>query len=86
MPQIIPIKEFKNTNRISEMCNNTDQPIFVTKNGYGDLVVMSMKTYEEKLAKLELYEQLAISEQQFENGGVLEARKALSNIKTKYGL
>ena len=86
MAQIIPIKEFKNTNGISEMCNNTDQPIFVTKNGYGDLVVMSMKTYEEKLAKLELYEQLAISELQFEKGEVLEAKKALSDIKTKYGL
>ena len=86
MTLIIPIKEFKNTNSISEMCNNTNQPIFVTKNGYGDLVVMSMKTYEERLAKLELYEQLAISEKQFENGDVYEAKKALSDIRKKYGL
>ena len=86
MTQIIPIKEFKNTNGISEMCNNTDQPIFVTKNGYGDLVVMSIKTYESRLAKLELYEQLAISEAQFEKGDVLEARKALSDLRKKYGL
>ncbi len=86
MTQIIPIKEFKNTNGISEMCNNTDQPIFVTKNGYGDLVVMSMKTYEERLGKLELYEQLAVSEAQFEKGEVLEARKALSDLRKKYGL
>lgn len=86
MTQIIPIKEFKNTNGISEMCNSTDKPIFVTKNGYGDLVVMSIKTYEERLGKLELYEQLAVSEAQFEKGEVLEARKALSDIRTKYGL
>lgn len=86
MTQIIPIKEFKNTNRISEMCHSTDQPIFVTKNGYGDLVVMSMKTYEKKLAKLELYEQLSISESQFEKGDILEARKALSDLRNKYGL
>lgn len=86
MTQIIPIKEFKNTNSISEMCHSTDQPIFVTKNGYGDLVVMSMKTYEEKLAKLELYEQLSISESQFEKGDILEARKALSDLRNKYGL
>lgn len=86
MTQIIPIKEFKNTNSISEMCNSTDKPIFVTKNGYGDLVVMSIKTYEERLGKLELYEQLAVSEAQFEKGEVLEARKALSDIRTKYGL
>lgn len=68
------------------MCHSTDQPIFVTKNGYGDLVVMSMKTYEEKLAKLELYEQLSISESQFEKGDILEARKALSDLRNKYGL
>ncbi len=86
MAQIIPIKEFKNTNGISEMCNSTDKPIFVTKNGYGDLVVMSIKTYEERLGKLELYEQLAVSEAQFEKGEVIEARKALSDIRTKYGL
>ncbi|MBR5340598.1 MAG: type II toxin-antitoxin system Phd/YefM family antitoxin [Erysipelotrichaceae bacterium] len=83
MPQIIPIKEFKNTNGISEMCNKTDKPIFVTKNGYGDLVIMSMKTYEERMAKLELYEQLSISEAQFEKGDTLDARKALSDIKEK---
>lgn len=86
MTQIIPIKEFKNTNGISEMCNSTDKPIFVTKNGYGDLVVMSIKTYEERLGKLELYERLAVSEAQFEKGEVLEARKALSDIRTKHGL
>lgn len=86
MTQIIPIKEFKDTNGISEMCNNTDQPIYVTKNGYGDLVVMSIKTYEERLAKLELYEQLAISESQFKEGDVIEAQKALSDLRKKYGL
>ena len=86
MTQIIPIKEFKNTNKISEMCNNTDQPIFVTKNGYGDLVVMSMKTYDERMAKLELYEQLAKSEKQFEEGEYSEAKQALHDIRMKYGL
>ena len=68
------------------MCNKTDEPIFVTKNGYGDLVVMSIKTYDERLARLELYEQLAVSEAQFEKGEVLEARKALSDLRKKYGL
>lgn len=86
MTQIIPIKELKNTNNISEMCKKTDDPIFVTKNGYGDMVIMSMKTYEEKMAKLELYEQLALSELQFKQGDAFDARSALSRIKEKYGL
>lgn len=86
MPQIIPIKELKNTNGISEMCKKTSDPIFVTKNGYGDMVIMSMKTYEEKLAKLELYEQLALSEAQLKSGNVSDARQALSDLQKKYGL
>ena len=80
MPQIIPIKELKNTNGISEMCKKTSDPIFVTKNGYGDMVIMSMKTYEERLAKLELYEQLALSEAQLKSGNVSDARQALSDL------
>ena len=49
MPQIVPIKELKNTNRISQMCHESREPIYVTKNGYGDLVVMSIEAYEEML-------------------------------------
>jgi PHD/YefM family antitoxin component YafN of YafNO toxin-antitoxin module len=48
----------------------------ITKNGYGDLVVIRMKTYEERLAKLELYEQLAISEDQDEEGRRTQKRKS----------
>ena len=46
MPQIVPIRDLRNTNEISQLCHVKDEPIFVTKNGYGDLVVMSIKTYE----------------------------------------
>ena len=46
MPQIVPIRDLRNTNEISQLCHAKDEPIFVTKNGYGDLVVMSIKTYE----------------------------------------
>ena len=46
MPQIVPIRDLKNTNKISQMCHDSEEPIFVTKNGYGDIVMMSMETYE----------------------------------------
>ena len=46
MPQIVPMKDLRNTNEISERCHAVNEPIFVTKNGYGDLVIMSMETYE----------------------------------------
>lgn len=86
MPQIIPIRELKNTNGISEMCKKRNEPIFVTKNGYGDMVVMSMNTYEEMFRKLELYQELAISEKQFQVGRSKDAVNALSDMRDKYGL
>ena len=46
MPQIIPIKDLKNTSEITDMCHKTEEPIYVTKNGYGDMVIMSMEIYE----------------------------------------
>ena len=86
MPQIIPIRELKNTNHIAELCRSTNEPIFVTKNGYGEMVVMSMKTYEEQLRRLELYRELAISESQFAEGNKKDARAALSDVREKYEL
>ncbi len=86
MPQIIPIKELKNTNGISEMCHNSKEPIFVTKNGYGDMVFMSIDTYEELFRKLELYKEIAISEKQYQEGKYKDARLVLSEIEKKYDL
>ena len=52
MPHIIPIRDLRDTTKISEICNTTNEPIFVTKNGYGDMVVMSMTAYEQRLAPI----------------------------------
>lgn len=46
MPQIRPITDLRNTTEISELCHARKEPVFITKNGYGDLVIMSMETYE----------------------------------------
>ena len=43
MPEIIPIRDLKNTNAISQRCHETQEPIFVTKSGYGNMVIMSIK-------------------------------------------
>ena len=42
--QIVPIRDLRDTNEISERCKNSREPIFVTKNGYGDMVLMSLET------------------------------------------
>ena len=46
MPQIRPITDLRNTTEISEICHAKQEPVFITKNGYGDLVIMSIETYE----------------------------------------
>ena len=66
MPQIIPIKDLKNTSEISEMCHKTDEPIYVTKNGYGDMVIMSMEIYESTMRQIAMYRDIEISEKQVE--------------------
>ena len=86
MPQIIPIKDLKNTAEISDMCHKMEEPIFVTKNGYGDMVIMSMESYESTMKQLTLYKDIEISERQIELGQVKDARAALGETRKKYGL
>ena len=86
MPQIIPIKDLKNTSEISEMCHKTQEPIYITKNGYGDMVIMSMENYESTIKQLTMYRDIEISEKQIEAGQVKDARMALREMRAKYGL
>ncbi len=86
MPQIIPIKDLKNTSEISEWCHKSAEPIYITKNGYGDMVIMSMETYENTMRRLSVYKDIELSEKQAQNGQVKEARSALAGIRTKYGI
>ena len=86
MPQIIPIRDLKNTTEISNRCHAVGEPIFVTKNGYGDLVVMSMETYEERMRILDVYAKLAEAEKQIAEGQVLSAEDSMKGLREKYGL
>ncbi len=86
MPQIIPIKDLKNTSEISDMCHKADEPIYITKNGYGDMVIMSMEIYENTMKRLSMYRDIEISEKQLETGQIKDARTALTEMRAKYGL
>ncbi len=85
MPQIIPIKDLKNTSRISDLCHNSEEPIYITKNGYGDMVLMSMDVYEQNMKQLNFYRELEISERQIQEGKTKDARKSSESIKEQYG-
>ena len=83
MPQIIPIKDLKNTSEISDMCHKSDEPIYITKNGYGDMVIMSMEVYECVMRQLAIYRDIELSERQLENEQTKDARTALAGMREK---
>lgn len=68
------------------MCHRTDEPIYVTKNGYGDMVIMSIESYEHTMKQLKMYEDFEVSERQIKEGKVKDARKSLSSMRERYGL
>lgn len=86
MPLIVPIKDLKNTSAISEKCHESDEPIFITKNGYGDMVLMSIELFESTQKKWSMYSDIETSEQQIKDGKVKDARRLLAAVREKYGL
>ena len=84
MPQIIPIKDLKNTSEISELCHKSQGPIYVTKNGYGDMVIMSMEFYESTMRQINMYREIEISEQQIIVGQTKDAKSSLDKLRNRY--
>lgn len=85
MPTIKPISDLRNNfNQISEICHKDGEPVFITKNGQGDLVVMSMALYEKQQALLELYQRLGEAEAQ-SNAGVerISHKDLMNNLREK---
>ena len=69
MPVIKPISDLRNkANQISDLAETMDEPIFITRNGEGDLVVMSMALYSKLQLKLELFGKLAVAQAQRASG------------------
>jgi prevent-host-death family protein len=65
MPNIRPISDLRNNaNDISEICHQTREPVFITKNGVGDMVVMSLETFERQQSLINLYAKLAEAEEE----------------------
>ena len=83
MPRIIPIRDLKNTTEISQMCHDEDEPIFITKNGYGDMVIMSMKAYEERMFGLDLEAKLEVAEEQLAAGDTISHEEVFARLRAK---
>ena len=64
----------------------TSSAIFITKNGYGDMLIMSMETFEKSTFLNNLYDRLALAEADLKAGRVSDVDEAISDIRKKYGL
>lgn len=86
MPQIIPIRDLKKTSELSELCRDSKEPVFITKNGYGDMVIMSMETYERTMFLNDVYRKLEQGEASIRSGNVIEGFDSLKVIREKHGI
>jgi len=86
MPKIVPISDLRNNfNEISETCHKEAEPVYITKNGKGDLVVMSLAYFEQIQAKLDLYEKLATAEAEKANGApTVSHEDFMETLRRKY--
>ena len=82
MPNIRPSSDLRNRyNEISEFCNNYSEPVYITKNGKGDLAVMSIETYENLVGKFELNKLLGEGIEAMNKKEVRPFREALNDIQ-----
>ena len=84
--QIIPMRDLKNTVEVERKCAEENGPVYVTKNGYGRLVVMDINYYERTMRKM--YEAKLIMEglDDIKNGRTLDGDEALAAMRKKYGI
>ena len=85
MPIIMPIKELRNTTEISNIAHKEQEPIFITKNGYSDLVVMSSELYDKILRANRIDQAIFESEQEVLNGAkAVDASYVFEELEKKY--
>ena len=84
--QIIPMRDLKNTVEVERLCAEENGPVFVTKNGYGRLVVMDLDYYEKTMRKMDEAKTIldGLKDVKYEN--TVEGDTAISKIRSKYGI
>lgn len=86
MPTIRPSSDLRNSyNEISEFCHKYNEPVFITKNGTGDLVVLSNAEYERLAGKQELHRMLDEGFADMESGKHRPAKDVFADVERKFG-
>lgn len=82
MPTIKSSTDLRNNyNEISTFCHETKEPVFITKNGRGDLAVMSIDLFNKFMSKYELYSLLDQSKSDFNNNRTLSFEESMQNLR-----
>ncbi|MGN0586127.1 MAG: type II toxin-antitoxin system Phd/YefM family antitoxin [Oscillospiraceae bacterium] len=82
MPTIRPSADLRNNyNEISDFCHKYSEPVFITKNGKGDLAVMSMETYEALKGRLELYSVIQQGIEDVRSGNEIPFDQGIESIR-----
>lgn len=85
MPLIMPIKELRETNKISAIAHEKQEPIFITRNGYSDLVVMSTELYDSFVRMNRIDQAIYDSEREMQEGAEsIELDQAFEILNKKY--
>ncbi len=85
MPKILPITELRNTTELSNMCHKMNEPIYITKNGYGDMVIMSMQTYDNLIETISEDAAIKASEDELAESKVLHSHSdVFTALRGKY--
>ena len=84
--QIIPIRDLKNTVEIEKRCTEANGPVFITKNGYGRLVIMDIGYYEKLLQQLNEAREINKGIEDMNEGKLLDGAAVMDSMRTKYGL
>ena len=84
MPTIKSSADLRNSyNDISNFCHAYAEPVFITKNGKGDLAVMSIEAYEQLIGRFELYGKLQEGMNDIEQGNTRPFAEAMANMRSR---
>ena len=84
--QIIPMRDLKNTVEVERRCAEENGPVFVTKNGYGRLVVMDIDYYEKTMRKMYEAKTILNALENVKSNNTVGGDTVISNIRNKYGI
>ena len=82
----IPMHDLKNTAEVERLCAEENGPVFVTKNGYGRLVIMNIEYYEKTMRKMDEATTILDGLKDVKSGNTVDGDTAISNIRSKYGI